>query len=668
MIKGISIINPDEVEREYYNKCIDYAIEKGYNHIQITGPIHDMIKGNVDGMTLNKKYSDFNGEKDIEYVKLCQEVINEGLKRSKNAGIKTYMWHHELNLPDGFSERYPEIKNANGDIELTHPQVKDYLENKIKDFYEQYPDMDGIVLTLHETKTPILKLKNQRLSVNERIKYITGILYETSKQLGKEVIVRPFASLEKDQEDMLKAYSEISKDMVIMDKWTKFDWSLVLPHNDFFKKITKNPFIIEGDIFGEYFGLGKIPVMLEQHLKDKVEYCNSFNHGGYVLRIDRDYNNAFNSVNEVNLEIMHALLNGEDVSQAIDKFYSKMYGKAGKEIKEIMTQTEEIQKEIFYANGYYFVQGSFFPDINHAKNHFFFEIMKENYSLSSNEWFVPVGWKRKSISSIFAEKEHALELSQQFLNKIISLKDSIPTKNYDNILIKFKNLNYIAHLWLNLTKAVYAYTRYFETYDEQLIDLLNNSIENINTINAQGYSELKEQFYNAPSSKSIINSPQRIATSFANLPAHFALEKTINEKLKSNPKLIDYVICGGCTESHNLQKEVNFSDTLLTNDNIYRVPGNNKGAQWSSINAHGWFSYLVKVKPNQQNKISITATSPTNHLSMTVTIGDKVYNIDKSISCPTTLTFDHLSAQSEVRVRIDRVNQHTPLISLITVE
>ena len=54
------------------------------------------------------------------------------------------MWHHELILPTDFGKRYPEILNENGDMEVTHPLVKDYLENKIYDFFDAYPKMDGM--------------------------------------------------------------------------------------------------------------------------------------------------------------------------------------------------------------------------------------------------------------------------------------------------------------------------------------------------------------------------------------------------------------------------------------------------------------------------------------------------------------------------------------------
>ena len=57
---GISVCNPVDIEREYLLYTVDYAIKHKMNHIQFIGPIHNPQKGNVDGMTIYRKYSAFN--------------------------------------------------------------------------------------------------------------------------------------------------------------------------------------------------------------------------------------------------------------------------------------------------------------------------------------------------------------------------------------------------------------------------------------------------------------------------------------------------------------------------------------------------------------------------------------------------------------------------------
>ena len=670
MIKGISVLNPVDIEREYLNFTVDYAIKNGYNHFQFIGPIHDGIKGNIDGMTFSKKYAIFNNERNAEYVNYCMNVVNEALLKLHAAGIKSYMWHHELDLPFAFEKDFPEALNDYGDVEVTHPRVKDYLENRIKDFFDSYPKMDGIILTLHETKVPLLKLKNQKLDKIGRVKYVTEILYNSCKTLGKELIVRPFASLEEDYEMMMKAYEEISHELTVMDKWTQFDWSLTLPHNKFFKKIKNNPILVETDIFGEYFGKGRLPLMLKDHIAEKVEYCNGFTPSGYVSRIDRNGRIPFGDVNEVNINIMHAHLNGLNVDAAIDEFFENKYEKAGKEVRLLMEETESVLKRIIYLNGYYFSQLSLFPVLNHSKNHFYFEMMRDNPEIASDEWFIPIGWDRGDLSLVFEEKESAARDAARLLSDCQSLRGKISDKEYEKLIVKFKNLDYVARVWVELTYIFWAYTKYFEKKDAKYKAELEKRIENIKALDKMGQDELGELFYCVGEGSFVGGGRYEYIKEFVeSVMESFDAERRITEML-DRECLYDYVVCGGAMEGHRLQKEVNFSDTLLVDGELCRMPGNEKGLKWSTIKAHGWFSYEIKVRPGCENKILLTLGGYNEEIDVKITVGEKVYEIHEVTRDKKVMTIPYHSglAEEKVRIRFDRISVNTPFIYLIKVK
>jgi hypothetical protein len=250
-------------------------------------------------------------------------------------------------------------------------------------------------------------------------------LFETCKALGKELIVRPFASIEEDYILMTQAYEQISQDMPVMDKWTQFDWSLTLPNNVFFHKIKKNPLMVEADIFGEYFGRGRLPLLLKEHITEKVDYCQGFRPTGYAARIDRYGEHPFGDVNEVNIHIFKACMDGTSPDEAVIQFFRERYGDAGDAVMDIMQNTEQIQKETFYISGYYFTQGSLFPELNHSKNHFFFEMMRENPCIASNEWFIPRGWKNPTVVEMVAEKDRAVTMAEQAYNKLLLLEECL---------------------------------------------------------------------------------------------------------------------------------------------------------------------------------------------------------------------------------------------------
>ena len=106
---------------------------------------------------------------------------------------------------------------------------------------------------------------------------------------------------------------------------------------------------------------------------------------------------------------------------------------------------------------------------------------------------------------------------------------------------------------------------------------------------------------------------------------------------------------------------------MLINDELCRFPGN-KSSTWSQINAHGWFSYELKVKKNSTNRISFSLGSATENLNIQITIGESVYFIKENLSGKKDYVFEYEATNEDtVRIRIDRVDENTPFIFNIKV-
>lgn len=673
-IKGISVCNPVAPKEDYLLYTVDYAIKNGINHMQVIGPIHNNVRGNIDGMILYHKYGQFNAYKDQDYIETTLKCVNLACEKATKNGVKMYQWHHELELPVDFQKHYPETVNAFGDIEVTHPLVKDFLENKIADFFEAYPLMDGIILTLHETSIPLLKLKNQKLGKVERVKYITEILFDKCRSLGKELIVRPFASTEEDYVMMAEAYKSISENLLFMDKWTQFDWSLTLPDNAFFQKIS-NPLLVEADIFGEFFGKGYLPLMLKKHITEKIAYCEEFHPKGYVARIDRAGRDPFGSVNEVNLNIMNACLNGQDVEKTVFDFFSKKYPDAASEIQMLMEDTEEILKRTIYIKGYYYSELSCFPTLNHAKNHFYFEMMRDKYELASNEWFIPHNWVRGTLKSVLEEKQSAADKAEKLYEKLVTLQSKVDEGEYYKLWRMFANLKYATKIWERLTLIFMDYVKYFETFEAEYQKALEADLSEICRLRDEGIKNLGEEFYCLKGGGELGTKKERETFDFIGafvkkIRESFRIEKREIKQRKENPQLLDFIVCGGGMEGHRLQKEVNFSDTLVVNDQLCRIPGNKRGMEWSSINAHGWFCYEVKVRPGCINPIVVTMDNPEKILDVKITVGHKEWVItEEKITerYKAKILYEADSKQQSVKIRIDKISKYTPCVYAIEV-
>lgn len=669
---GYSFCNPDRVDRDYLAFCVQYCIKAHINHIQIIGPIHDTRIGNVDGMTLYKKYSQFNEGKDLDYIAQTRAAFAEVLPEARAHGIKSYVWHHELELSDDFAAAFPETLNETGDYEVSHPLIKDYLENKISDFFEQYPDVDGIVLTLHETKVPLLKLKNQKLSRGERVRYITDILYQACKRLGKELIVRPFASIPEDYSMLMDAYAKISPDLVVMDKWTQFDWSLCAPHNSFFNRIEHNPLLVEADIFGEFFGKGRLPLMLLDHIKAKVAYCEQYSPRGYCARIDRNGMIPFGDVNEVNLAIMNAAMNGADADEAALRFYRARYGEAGEAVFEIMKRTEACVSKIIYLRGYYFSELSYFPGLNHSKNHFYFEMMREGFELCSGEWFIPIGWNRGTMEEVFAEKDEAVREATELYAQVMALNGKLNEGDFAALSAKFDNLRLVAQMWRGLVDVFYHYEQFFvKGLDPEEEAKLGDAIAAIERLHDEGGARLGNRFYAFLHNKGELDDYPKLFLD--DLRESFAAEKADTAALLADGSYFDFCLCGGGAEGHRLKKEVNYSDTLVIDSHTARIPGHNPARDWGRINTHGWFSYELTVPEEGSYTLEVVAGSFTDRLSCTLTVDDEtVRNVCQPVSAKkaATLLFpmNGQKGKNSIRVRVDRNSADTPFICRIAIK
>lgn len=666
MIKGISVSNPVEVDREYLLYTVEYAKSMGFDHLQIIGPIHDGVKGNIDGMTPYRKYARFDGTKDPAYIRCSLDAVNAACALAKAYGIRTYQWHHELDLPDGFQEAFPEIRNRFGDVEVTHPIIRDFLENKLRDFFHFYPHMDGIILTLHETKVPLLKLKDQKLGKVERVKYVTRILYDVCAGLGKELIVRPFASIEEDYAMLAQAYSEISRDLLVMDKWTQFDWSLTMPHNSFFGKLRHNPLFVEADIFGEFFGKGRLPLMLSDHIARKFRYCGGFSPAGYVARIDRAGRTPFGDVNQVNNDIFLAHLNGTDPEAAIDRFFREKYGKSGGAVKALMEPTEEILKKTFYIRGYYFTELSRFPTLNHSKNHFYFEMMRACCRIASGEWFIPKNWCPPTREEALAEKEAACREAEALYRKLLVLRGRLESAEYEALLLKFTNLRLVTAVWLSLTRVFISYVNCLE--EGAAPERLEQELASLTALGEEGLRLTGDRFYCCQQDSNRTGAAvlfDYIGAFVREVRESFRLEKEARAALAGS---FDAVVCGGALEGHKLRKEVNFSDTLVMNGSLCRIPGNRSGLKWSRINAHGWFSYELRVRPGVENRITVSLSSAGEALEVRITLGEAEYEFRQADSHRRDIVLTCTPTDGTLRIRFDKISGNTPCIHTVCVQ
>ena len=87
------------------------------------------------------------------------------------------------------------------------------------------------------------------------------------------------------------------------------------------------------------------------------------------------------------------------------------------------------------------------------------------------------------------------------------------------------------------------------------------------------------------------------------------------------------------------------------------------------INAHGWFSYEIKIKPNEKNIIMLEVGSLGDYIDFKVAIEDERYEFSKKNTGDEMfmINFNETCGKDKVRIRVDRISSYTPLIYKILV-
>ena len=231
-------------------------------------------------------------------------------------------------------------------------------------------------------------------------------------------------------------------------------------------------------------------------------------------------------------------------------------------------------------------------------------------------------------------------------------------------------MKYIARLWNSLTYVFINYAKYFEKRDEAYVKAMEEHLEKLLVINKEAIALLGDKFYCQIGTVYSKNEKFDFVENFVKeVRDSFRAEKIQTEAIEKEQNLVDYVICGGAMESHKLQKEVNFSDTYVTGDSLYRIPGTGRGTSWSTVNTHGWFSYEISVKKGVENTIKLLlGTHLCKDIDIKVTLDGKEYTFSEKTDGNTKeVSIPYKADKDVVRIRFDRFTANTPCVHNIRV-
>lgn len=446
----------DREDLDYIQNVFQLAPRYNINTIVFShgmlGAIHDLYEGGVDGN------SPFKGD---EHGKKLNKLAQDAEKK----GIKTWIWIHELeDIPDRF------IKN--NIVQLDDPKLYDFLKERYRKTFEDFPAFDGIMLTFHETKYKLFDDSEavSEMSPSRRFAKITNTIYEVCEEFEKDMVVRTFVYTPEELEWARKGFSMTDPEVMIQSKTVPQDWQAFFPHNPVIGAFPDRRQIVEFDCSNEYTGKNFIPYTSPEYFAFRWKYdLKQPGVTGYNIRLDHEGYDALFTPNAINIYTISRLTQDSTLTseQIWQDWTVETYGeKAAPHIKEALKHSFEIVNKAFFPLGFWFTKHSGLPEFEyprmrltgHTSNTVWWpetepkyekapwwpdDVSKEAWASRQNTLMHPTP---EDFERLLAEKDTAMILAEKAHYHLEKARTHISESQYEQLFEMIERMQLVTHI------------------------------------------------------------------------------------------------------------------------------------------------------------------------------------------------------------------------------
>ncbi len=377
--------------------------------------------------------------------------LREVMKRAAAQGIRLFFEVKEMSYPEELVELHPELMEIKGVVCPTHPFWWNYMHAKYTELMEDLPDLGGVLVS-PGTRESKLSLSVHNCTCDRCRSYdpstwygnILRSMYEPLHAKGKLLVVRDFAYSKTEQNLILDACSNVSKDIAVTLKNTPHDFYPPFPDNPRIGHMGEHPQWIEFDTWGNYYAFGFFPISVVEDMQRRLRYAKNNGAVGAMFRVDLEFisdGSDFNSWDLVN--VFGAGLLSQRIEQDLDQVYRAWltYGVANPmtpeseqsaplpvplvhlgQFRDFMRASWKVMEKTLYVRGHVFNDGGCqFPfSLQRAFDNMYIFQGREDWEPGSLKRVEPTA---ENLRIIFAEKELA-EREVALLSDILKLEET----------------------------------------------------------------------------------------------------------------------------------------------------------------------------------------------------------------------------------------------------
>ncbi|HRS94058.1 MAG TPA: PQQ-binding-like beta-propeller repeat protein [Candidatus Latescibacteria bacterium] len=439
-------------------------------------------------------------EQIVESSELQRDAA-ELIERAHRHGIEVFVWTHEMqNVPDHLK--------LGGKVDLNSRRTWDYVAQKYEDLFSAVPELDGVVLTLTETR---IRIDDDNEVVSDRpqphrIARMVSMLDAICRKHKARLIVRTFTWVPRTMLWYAEAMRDVPDHVTIMTKESWGDWYQAQPPNPLLGLFGRHPQMIEFDCWGEYAGGTDFPWVSYEHTRNRLRYAASLGLTGAIARVDRAERSTFGSLNEFNTIAFSELAKNLDKdleSLWRDWLTSKYPSDAVDAIGRALQRTNQIVQLTFYTKGILNVCTSS-PSLVEAEA----DSMIRFYRDFHGQWKTKLAVladqlanpTEETLVQILWEKDRALSLCEKSIADIESIRSKLETAKYEILHTGFEKTRVQVRAWRAMTEVVYLHkilerdpTPRLREWFERAGRNLERVAEDIEHVHGKGFSRVRPE-------------------------------------------------------------------------------------------------------------------------------------------------------------------------------
>jgi len=402
-------------------------------------------------------------------------LVEDMARESHRNLLDVFVWTHELHLPEGFPELYPQVKGTNYPVCLSNEFLKRFIRDKYTEFFSACPSVDGVVLSVNEsgqfsliTDAGCQCTRCIRMSQHERLMSAINPVIEAATELKKQLVLRTFQSAwirdlngHPELETIRKAYTGLPHQIQIMSKYCPLDFYGGAIADEPLIGAFPNPHLVEFSLDVEWQGRTFIPVLTPDNFKRRIAHAVKKNCEGVVARVDFPFPSMepepiFGHPNEFNAWYMGELLwdPTTDIDDSLRRWTRIRYGaKAAEFLALALRKTEAITEQTFFCQGQTLISyHNMIAGLSFVDNFLWSQALSKwdpSKRKLSESFFQP---DEELIAKANREKAQAAELASEGLQQIHTARGTLPEPEYEKLRSWFEKLRDSAELWGLLTE------------------------------------------------------------------------------------------------------------------------------------------------------------------------------------------------------------------------